>query len=696
MPNLVPIQESFAAGELSPRLGSRVSTKGYKEGVRLLENMIPLAQGPAQRRSGFSFTFETPEPTPSARIIIFPVANDDYYVFLFTDLKLYILSKSGTLVAPELVLNTQFAAGSANWTPVTGGGSTAVFTTQTCTLTASGAQTASIRQNVTGLTIGRAYRLRTIQLSPLDSLRLRVGTTSGGAEVGQLTQTASVSTFVFTATAVSHWIEVTSLTPFANAVLDSVSVQEDVVAVPIVSPYSADVLSVLQYDLSPDGLRMYVCSGLYPVKQILYNGDGTFTITDAAFTSPPSSWTGTNHPRCITFFQGRLFFAGTAAAPSTFWGSKSGDYLNFTLGTLADDAIAYTIAKRGSIRWILGAKNLLIGTEFGEFVVSAPAGSQEIITPDSINIEPQSFYGSSPLQPIQIGNLVLYVSGDGRKLYSMGYRFDESGWISADLAFTAEHVPVNRIVRQAYAANPESILWFVDSQGQLVGCSYDRPNNIVGWHRHPTKSIVFSSVASVKFFGTDITWASWRVIRAGVAYTQLGALVLSPASHFLDAGKTVVSPTLTTSFSGFKHLAGLTVSVIADGATHPDVVVSSAGVVSLQRTALEVAAGFSSLARLKSLPFEPGVSPQGSQSSNFRFNKVYVQLVAASLPIINGKRGAERHPSTPMNTAEPRRTGKFFAVDLGYQDVAEITVEEPLPLPLTISGIFGDLAVESA
>lgn len=673
---------------------SRTQTKGYKEGARLLQNMVALAQGPAERRQGFTFIFEALEVSPTARLIIFPVSADDYYLFLFTDLKLYIFDKVGQPIAPERVLNSQFHSGAANWISNPGSGATITFTLVTCTLVSSPSRTAVIQQNVTGLQIGVLHRLRIIQLSPLDTIRLRVGTTQGGNQVAEVTAATSVITLNFTPTATSHWIEVASMVQAATAVIESVSVQEVVAVAAIPSIYPADVLGLLQYDFIPDGSAMYITSGSYPVQSFVHNGGGSFTISNAVFISPPTEWTGSNHPRSLSFFQGRLFFGGTGTTPSTFWGSKSGDYLNFTLGTLADDAIKYTIAKRGAIRWILGAKNLLIGTENGEFVVSAPAGSQELITPDNINLEPQSSYGSIAAQPTVIGNLVLYYAADGKKLYSMGYRFEESGWVSADLAFIAEHITQNRVVRQAHVQSPDSIIWAIDTTGKLIGCSYDRPNNVIGWHGHPVAQISFTSLASVRFLGTDLLWATWRVTRGVDTLTQVGVMNTTKPGLYLDAAKRVTVGVATNTFSGFQHLAGLTVGVLADGGTHPDVVVSAGGVITLTRTALSCLAGMKSTARLTTLPFEPGVTPQGSQTSMFRFNQAYVRVTDSAIPLINGKRGAERHPLTPMDTPETPRSGKLFVVTLGYSDEAEIDVQEPQPLPLTVAGIYGDLAVE--
>lgn len=698
MPKLTPIQESFSAGELSPRMISRISAKGYREGAQRMENMISLAQGPAKRRPGLRFGFETPVTAQQARVIPFPVSAIKFFTLLFIEGALYLLNEIGEPIAPERVLNGDFRFGAQDWTTNPGMGATITFGALLCTLSSSVVRTAMLIQNVTGLLVGQQYSFTVLQAAPLDLVRLGVGTTSGGLQVAQTQGTLNILTLTFTATATSHWISVSSMTPNVPCVIARVSIQDIVPALAaaraLTTPFTADLLPVLQYEIDPTGMTMFITSGGQPVQKVEYTG-ASFTISAAAFVAPPPEWTTNNYPRTLTFFQGRLWFGGTALQPSKFWGSKSGDYLNFTLGTLADDALAYTIAKRGAIRWMSGAKNLLIGTENTEFVLSAAGGAQEVITPTSILIEPQSAYGSAYAQPMLLGNVVLYFNGDGRKLYVMGYRFEESGWVSTDLTLASEHITLGRVAATAYTQRPESIVWAVLTSGELVASSYERGNNIVGWHRHPTK-LLLVSIAAVSFFGTDVLLAAWRVTRAGQTFIQYGILNnIAVAQQFADSWKVVIINALGLTFPGFQHLALQEVDVVADGAVHPPVTVSATGDIVLQRPALEVIAGLHAPARLTSMPFEPGQSPQGTGTAFKRFSKAYVQVISSGKPLINGQRPPDRTPSTPMDTREPYTTGRFFTVKLGYALQEVIDIQEPLPIDLQVAALFGELDVEA-
>ena len=55
MPRVTPLQESFSAGELSPRMWLRSDLPGYQEGCREMLNFIAKERGPARSRDGFRY-----------------------------------------------------------------------------------------------------------------------------------------------------------------------------------------------------------------------------------------------------------------------------------------------------------------------------------------------------------------------------------------------------------------------------------------------------------------------------------------------------------------------------------------------------------------------------------------------------------------------------------------------------------------
>lgn len=693
---LVPVQTSFSAGELSPRMLGQVDTKGYKEGARILENMIALSQGPAARRAGFGFAYELAVPDIEGRIIIFTAASDKYFVLVFTPLAMSIFDLTGAPISPELFKNAFFRQGSTDWITVTGGGGAIVtFNGITCTLVASNAVKAAIRQQITGLTIGTQYTFKAVQLSPSDLLRLRVGITAGGAQTAEVSQTASVVQLAFTATAASHWFEIASMTTGATAVLNNVSVTDPLAAdVDAATPFTDAVLQRLQFVQMPGNKQMFICSGEFPVQLLTFTEPDGFALGDAPFIAPPSTWIAGSYPRACTAYSGRLMLGGTRDQNASFWGSKSALPLDFTIGTQANDAFAYTLAQRCSIAWMSGGtKNLLIGTDVQEFVISASDGSN-VVTPTNLDPVPQSAFGSTPIQPALLGNNVVYITADGRKVYSMGYRFEESGWVSAELTFAAEQMLLGRARAVAWMQNPEKVLLFITQEGLMRGATYDQGNKIVGWHKHPSE-VRFVSIAVARIAGTDVAWALWTVVRSDGMRLQMGPLsaLLAPG-RYIDAHKAVQLPAPGTVFPGFQHLAGLTVDVLADDAVHPRVTVAADGSITLQYNATVCRAGLHCPAKLVTMPVETGSSPQGSQAAMKRYNKIFVKLLESARPLINGFRPPDRSPPSPMNLREVYRTETLFEVKLGWTREEEIAILEDLPVSLTVAAVFGEQANE--
>ena len=163
-------------------------------------------------------------------------------------------------------------------------------------------------------------------------------------------------------------------------------------------------------------------------------------------------------PRAVSFFEQRLVFAGTTAFPQTIFASESGLYEEFDVGSgNAADAFIYTIAANrvNVIRWLAPARDLIVGTVGGEFKVGRPTG--EPLKPDNVQITQQTTYGGYTTQPIQIGNAVLFVQRQQKKVREFAYRFESDAYLAPDMTLLAEHITGKGIVDVDYAQEPDSI-----------------------------------------------------------------------------------------------------------------------------------------------------------------------------------------------------------------------------------------------
>ncbi len=69
MPAITPLQESFAAGEVSPRLYRRIDTGAFSQGASSMLNFIAGPRGPAKSRNGFRYLGGV-APFPGVAVIV--------------------------------------------------------------------------------------------------------------------------------------------------------------------------------------------------------------------------------------------------------------------------------------------------------------------------------------------------------------------------------------------------------------------------------------------------------------------------------------------------------------------------------------------------------------------------------------------------------------------------------------------------
>lgn len=93
-----PIQSSFNAGELSPRLHGRVDFGKYVSGVKRMERFIPLKQGPAKRCPGTRFVAEVDDSTKRSWLLRFQFNVDEAYILEFGDNMVRFFTDHGQVV----------------------------------------------------------------------------------------------------------------------------------------------------------------------------------------------------------------------------------------------------------------------------------------------------------------------------------------------------------------------------------------------------------------------------------------------------------------------------------------------------------------------------------------------------------------------------------------------------------------------
>ena len=549
---------------------------------------------------------------------------------------------------------------------------------------------ARVSQQVTVFDLPTDEHIVIIAQNTTAPLHIDIGTTDGASDIASIVSTSQGIELTFIPNNPTYFVSVSAFGAEASVGLvtfigtsSTTAIDDDGLLMP--APWTEDQLDEIHMIESQEGDALYFAHPNVPVQKLLYNrATDLFTdLTPAIFTSTPFEWSGTNHPSTGASFQGRLWLGGTPAESQTLWGSVAGSPEDFTKTAGEDSsAIEFTLQQFGRIEWVLGTKTLIIGTDTAEIIITASSG---VISQSDLQVETQSTFGSNNMQATQVGEKVFYVTPDGRKLRAMAFNRDEQNYLSQDLTFVSEHVTQGIAKRAVWAQNPSALYLMVMVDGTIASLTYERTAQAVAWTRFDLGEFKVLDIGTGREDGRN------QIVVVGQRTPgKIDIEIQAPANQFLDSyvGKFDING--TNVIDGLEHLEGVLVRPIVDGAVDPLQFVVG-GQILTQRSGQQLYAGVGYTGRIKTLP--PDAQSE-IRSYTKRWNKIWAYLLQSKQPIINGVRPPDRSPSTPMDTVEPNQTGHFTVVNLGWDDFAQITIEQDLPVSMFLLAIYGEMGTE--
>ena len=658
---------NFTGGELSPRLDGRNDLNKYNSGCKTLENMIIYPHGSAARRSGTQFVAEVKDSTKKTRLIAFEFSTVQTYILEFGDQYIRFYKDNGQILS----------GGSAY-------------------------EISSPYLEAELFDIKFAQSADTMYICHPNHHPRKL-TRSGH------TNWTLVDDVIINGPFMDHNVETTTATPSHKVVGATTTVT-----------FSATTgINANQGFLSTDvGRLLHVKDGHLKITSVTSTTVVVgIVIKDLGITTPTTDFAlgsfsdTTGYPSCVTFFEQRLVFAATKAQPQAIFFSRSADYENFDdqyHETVADDdAIVYTIASNqvNAIRFLTATRTLIIGTAGGEFAVDG-GGTGQAITPTNILINKQSNHGAANVDGIAVGNATLFVQRAKRKIRELAYNFDVDGYVAPDLTILSEHITETGITQMAYQEEPNSIIVCVRTDGQLLGVTYQREQQVTAWHRHIFGGAFGSGNAvceSVEVLPTDSSeYQVWVIVKRtinGVTKRYVEYLhnldfdeTDDTSFNYLDS-QLAYNGSATTTISGLDHLEGQTVSVLADGATHPDKVVSSGGI-TLERSATKVKVGLGYTSLLQTMRIDAGANNGTSQSKTKRIYEITARLyesigIEIGPDLANMERIPFRSSANPMDSGVNVFTGdKDIEFRGNYETDGFIFVRQTQPLPLTVLSLY--------
>lgn len=471
----------------------------------------------------------------------------------------------------------------------------------------------------------------------------------------------------------------------------------------IVSPFTVTQMANVKYCRANADLY-FVHPDVAPYK-LVRTTDTSWTFNPVSFTAIPPVWTTGSYPNALAFYEQRMFYATN----DTIYGSVSQLPDDFTTGTDDDDSVKYVTATE-QIRWLTSGRKLMVGDYGGEWTFSS--GSDDLaITPTRAKMRNDTNFGSSHLQGLKVGQAVLFLQKAQRRIRQMAYQYITDTFNSDDVSVLAEHITKPYISDWDYQSEPDSVVWSVRGDGQVVGLSYDQSQEVLAWHHHITgtsTSDLFESIAIVpRTEGTQV-WDYDRDVVWVVAARYIGGAWKRYVEYFMpqfdgvnaelsdafyvDCGVRYES-TARTVATGLVHITGRTVSILADGSVQPDAIVSTGGTVAIDPAATTIAIGLPYTSILEPLSPEGG-SPDGtSQGKRKRIHDIMVRFYktlganvgtnSSNMDIIQF-----RTPSDPMDSHPTLFSGdKIVPFQGGWDENGYIRITQSQPLPMTVLSI---------
>ena len=697
MAKVWPIQTNFTAGQLSARLHGRVDINKYKNGLQIQKNAFSLPHGGVVRRGGFR----------------------------------YVAEAKGVASGSELVTNGTFASDITGWTDKSVGTGAILYSAGRLRINSADTSNYGWAEQSIATVAGKRYVMSFDIVNAANSLQ--IGTATGGVEILASTSYATgshviefiaITTSVFIGfkhQAATHSsidnvsvkvatqdakirlvrfefsITQAYILEFGNLYIrvykDNGRVSTAGKPVEIVTPFTTAQIFDVYFAQSADTL--YISHASHAPRKLTRTSDIAWTLATLSFSNKPSDFVAGagDYPRCVTFFEERLYWAGSDNKPQTIWASKSGDFLNMDQGTgLDDESIAFTLATDdvNVIRWLKASDVLLIGTVGGEFKLH---GNGAPVTPSNVRVVQETKYGSSSITPITSGRAVIFNQRATKKLRQMIFDLNVEGFVAPDLTILAEDITGDGISHMAYQQEPDSIIWSVRADGVLLGLTYQRDQQVVAWHQHPiggtnTEVESVAVIPSADGLSDDL----WISVKRTIAGATVRTIEYLDDTIFVDSGLKYTGSS-TTTLSGLGHLEGETVSIVGDGAVFPDAVVSGGAIV-LSVAVTSAYIGLPYVTELVTLSPEVPQADGASFGKKKGWNRIILNLYQTLGITVNGKQLYFRGGGDPMDSAPPTFTGQHDITNFGWKESdATINIKQTQPLGMTLISLAGELSV---
>jgi hypothetical protein len=531
---------------------------------------------------------------------------------------------------------------------------------------------------------------------------------------GQTGNTAGNQYYFFPQSTVGSAVSITAITQAAPAVVTAANTFAIGDPVYLTNLGGMTALSEQVYVIIAVSPSNFTLGGTDTTTMPAYTGGGT-AIKNASLNWQLGAWGASSgvYPAALGFYADRLFLGSGI----DWWGSVPGEYDSHTQDRFsvvtADCAITGVIAAQhvDDITWMSALNVLLIGTKGGEFGLEAITSTAPL-GPSNVQVVRQSDMRSRAIQAQVVGTSNFYVQASGKKIMAQDYNFYLDRYDSTNQNRLANHIAgysvSSGIIDSTWHAEPYECLWCVRTDGALIGYTFDRADNVTGWHQHALGATL-AGPAVVECVSTipapDGTRDElWMIVKRTIdGQTVRTVEYLEKDFETGDAQSSMCyvdssgfySGAPTTTITGLGWLEGETVSVLRDGGGHPDCVVSG-GAITLQSAGSVVQVGLACPANLITMKLEVQADVGTSQGKLKRVVQCTVRMkntVGGYIGMANGQ-GLDlikpNESSTPLGSPPAAFTGDVPRMSLrgDIESDCQIHIQQAQPFAMEVVGIF--------
>ena len=720
---------NFTAGELSPRLDGRNDLSKYPAGCKTLENMVIYPHGAAARRPGTQFIAEVKTSSAKTRLIPFEFSTTQTYILEFGNQYMRVYKDKGQVLSGGSAFEISTPYLTAELFDIKFAQSADVMY-----ITHPSHETKKLSR--TGHT---SWTLTTVDFTNGPYLDTNTSTTTITASAQTVgtgrTFTASASTFV--SSDVDRLIRFrdghAKVTGFTSATVVTVQILVDTGSATASTDWSLGAFSdTTGYPSCVTFFeqRLVFAATLNNPQTIYFSKSGDYENMDANIGGTVADddaivyTIASNQVNAIRFLSPtRTLIIGTAGGEFAVYGGGDNDAITPTniiikkqsnYGGANVDAVPVANATLFLQRAKRKIRELAYNFDVDGYVAPDLTILAEHITEGGVT---QMAYQEEPLS-------IIYAVREDGELVALTYQRDQQvvAWhrhifggafgsdkavcesvavIPTDLDEYEVYVIIKRTINGAtkryvevlntfdFTETDNTTFNFLDSQLNYDGVSSTLNGDI---SNSATTVVVadgtnFSSSGKIQINNEIISYTGKST--NNLTGCTRGQNLTTAAAH--TSGDTVDQ--VVETLSGLTHLEGQTVSILADGATHPTKTVSS-GAISLDRAAKKVKVGLSYTSVLQTMRIDAGSQNGTSQGKTKRIYEVTVRLfetvgVEIGPDLNNLERIPFRSSANPMDQGISPFTGdKEVEFRGNYETDGFIFVRQTQPLPLTILSLY--------